>query len=1239
MNTTLPHNVERFVRDYIRQRKFVLFVRELSGWFTACVAWVILWCLADRIWQLSALLRAAVLVATLAGFGAWLVWIICHTLLKKNNLTRAALEIEALHPELGERLVTVCSQSASTNVSPQPAVQPSPAGEMLRTLADQMDDFVKEHPRLRIITARSVGGRFLCALSLLGMIAAVSRIDTIGLPRLLHRFATPWHKISPVSSTKLLIFAPEAGIELREREAYLLNALAFRPGEEGVILHYSSDGKTFSHRPMTDLGRGGFQSVIGPITGDGSFYLSSGDAQSELAPLRLLRRPSVIEFRTRYEYPAYMRRDPLIARNVDGLIEAPVGTKVALQIKASEKLQRAQLETPQGVIALTPTAEPAVWEARLNIAQDTTYSVNMVSDKGVQGVGPGTSQIRALADRAPLAQMLSPRDDLRVSPRDIATIAYQALDDFGVSRFVLRVQINNTQPIEIPLKPAGDPRKWEGEQELDMANLGLKIGDVVALSLAAWDGVGQQSTSNTRTLFISPHSVNAADYTRMSELLKAQQAAQEVRQDMQQAIASLQTAASNPSTQSLQSDSDRYQQDLADMGQIAQVLRQALLRALARSSDAQLNVALSAMADQAQICFIESQDLMEQLAQTQARKNIALTRLTQSLEQISLTADQLRTLAATEQASAALADWRNMQAADQARSAGKMTTRALELLDRMRQDVADQARLLGLKPDDPNLQSQLEALVKLGKDLAAKATEANLLQEAQIWSTQIMERRRQAPMLSLRLSAAADVESVRPDGDYQRASDLSLAARAAQTIYLGAQDPEGRPMANQARTEFVKALTVLLERHKTSSAPSRELASQLQRARQAMTRWAGESESAIGPATPDSSDDAPRELVMEANQQLYNRQYDRALEIQRGMMLDSQQAQKAQQELSQAKAADALAQAQDAICAELLAPGSEASALAQRQREVALKIEAQIGQTEIPGAPRDTRKDAVAGIQAVQERLAQLPQQLQESIQAADIQVQAYDLSVRLEYDAQTAPQDRKVIARRAADRARIAEDDARRQTQTSLKPIDADIADLMARTLEDFYPETLAAAQVLSQQLRPALTKVKDGATQLRIQDLLTGVKQTRQAIADAQVQLRNAQQALLDQDPLFAAKVYADAATAALGRRPPDIEGALANQQLASGALNRQWDQSVRSAAAVHLSSLGQFKSIYDQSQSPAFGGNENLAAARQWGFLKDRSGDDFTAASRDADANGYHKMLQVYFRALGKSKEQKK
>ena len=127
------------------------------------------------------------------------------------------------------------------------------------------------------------------------------------------------------------------------------------------------------------------------------------------------------------------------------------------------------------------------------------------------------------------------------------------------------------------------------------------------------------------------------------------------------------------------------------------------------------------------------------------------------------------------------------------------------------------------------------------------------------------------------------------------------------------------------------------------------------------------------------------------------------------------------------------------------------------------------------------------------------------------------------------------------------------------------------------------------------------------------------------------------------MAAKWYAKEASAALSRTPPNMPMARKNQQGASTALSRAWDQSIHQAAAARLAELPSTLSLFALYPIRGEGAGNGVAmsptqagapAAREWGRLQAREADGMNASVHELDPPGYEDALKVYFEALGQA-----
>ena len=417
---------------------------------------------------------------------------------------------------------------------------------------------------------------------------------------------------------------------------------------------------------MPPDGDGKFAYTIGPIDGDLSYFVTGGDATSLTYSVHVLRAPAVAEFRIRYMYPAYAGRAPLSVSNRDGLIEAPVGTEATIDVRSTEPLADSTIIVGKDHFAMTATNDPAVREGKLIVNSDEPYVLQMTARNGVRGLGPNTTAIRATPDRPPLVRLIDPADDLRLSPHDIVSIQYEALDDYGLSALSVRAQVNSQSPAPMAIKIRGDWRHQEGFYNVDLEPLKSAVGDVVSIWMSAEDTSGQTSISEVRHVLISPRSIDLNAHQRIAELVGASQLADALAGELEavgRALDDAQNQGDHLSELYLTAVA-RANRHLATASETGTLLRQSLLRAILHSASPAQSVALADLVDSAQICAAVSDDLMGVRPDTQDADRAARAKLNETATDSRRLVEWLKILSVAEQSAAALADRENLAASE-----------------------------------------------------------------------------------------------------------------------------------------------------------------------------------------------------------------------------------------------------------------------------------------------------------------------------------------------------------------------------------------------------------------------------------------------------------------------------------------------------------------------------------------------------------------------------------------------
>ncbi|HEY8668261.1 MAG TPA: DUF4175 family protein, partial [Tepidisphaeraceae bacterium] len=1009
-------------------------------------------------------LRLALLLIQLGAITVLLFRPLREALRRRVDWVEVTEDIEHRNAHFGQRLETVTSRLLDR--------------EEYRGSQAILDELVREvtatvevdQPRALVPWRLAARPWIVTGIILLLMLALMA-IPWLNLGTLVRRFATPLKEIGPVTTTQLAVSPGDQdvpqGDELQVSvEASHLGSTGGRDGRGGVAkIHLGDDAppgspaQQWSVATMTALSSNRFNFTIASVDHDLQYFVSAGDAVSRHYHVRVLRRPGISEFRIHYTYPAYTSKPPLTVSNNDGLIEAPKGTEASIAVVSTEPLSSAQLIIAGSTIPMSATVEENVRQANIPVEKEQAYTLEMLSTRNVKASGPPQMLIHAIPDRPPLVRLLQPGDDLRLHPRDILPLQYEALDDYGIASLAVQVQVNAAPAREAPIRVRGDARRQDGEFNLDLATMDLKVGDVVSFAIRAQDRAGQKSLSDMRHVLVSPRSIDLNTHLRIAELHEAL------------LYADLLVAEWDGATKSLQEiralgaawlgGGSKLDQNVSAAAEASSLLGQRLLRAMIRGNSQSFSDTCATLLDQLQGQSIFADDMTNMLGSPKVQLDDTWNRLAAALAQARALQGSVKLLYQGEQAAAVLADRNNLQAARKLPATNKSTSDRLhETLARAEQDIADAAKELQLNPAAPDLDAQLQQKIAAAQQFMQQQHPIDFSPLVQQWLAELGKALDWHVGLDRRLVAAAQSEAVRPDGDLIYARDLQLCSRASAAISAQAfgfgTGATTQPAIIEPMRDYPPAMLALQKEHDLNRRPNdvrppaevsaiRTAASD---ARKKMTRWAGE----LQLATTQPADDEPSdELAMTANAEAASKKYDKAHALDQQLAAaraagrtrssratsqpDADQMQagpgsktpgalgtggkqqpddsavarngdnpwkpkprdrqrQVDQAMTAARAIDQIAEKQQKLNAETAAAKEEqAPGLGQRQGEVAeeiAKVQQEEENAQNPDAPaeqrenRNTRDRAMAAIQAAQERLAAMPQQLIAAQQSAD---------------------------------------------------------------------------------------------------------------------------------------------------------------------------------------------------------------------------------------------------------------
>lgn len=844
--TALPPSIQRFLADFVARRRRALALRAIALAASGSLAWVLMLCVIDRLVPLPRPIRAlALLCATVAA-----LTILARPLLRlltgSFEPVASAEALERFNPVLEQRLITVVSQANAAQ-----GVRGSPA--LLIHLTEQL---AGELPRRAVVSEPGMLLRpWLIAATLLLMMGLLAAIPSVGLPRLMQRIFKPWLPLGAVTTTQLVL--TPGSVDVVEGRALVVSVTALHLKGGPPTIHFSEDnGRAWAVVPMMPTLSGPFIHRISSVDRDLIYNISGGDAVSPTHSIRVLRIPAVEQFQLQYSYPAHTRLPPALVTNTTGAIEAPVDSKVTLNIRTTEPLRGATLTLGRSKQHLSPTDNPAVWTTRLTVLRDEQLSLRLTGTNGVGSDGPATMLLRAVPDRAPIARLIGPNDGTRLGERDDIPIQFELVDDYGAARAAVVVQRNADPPTTMPIQLRGERPLHRRIVAINRAATGALPGDVLSISIEVHDANGQLGRSGARRVLVCDGVIDTAARRRLDAMMSALGGIDALLYHIRAAGADLlesNLAPMNRHVRDIQSNARRH---FAAATEAASAVRLDLLRSLAHSASPQWAHVLAKLLDSVESTAAAIELLSAQIFpnRTSDMRESVSRRTAEMMPAILRVHDDLRVLCDAEQARICLSD-RPLAAA----SAARPDTGSADAWRSALKEIDAVLKRMAVDPLALDFEARARAIVSAGDALVASGRPLDLVNASSEWARSLKPPRDPPmPAFDRRLLIAAQVEAVRPQGDAVWAHDLLLASEAARR--LSNPDSVNPSTSDQNfETAFATAIAAMRVEHElrsnatTTSRPVDPVAAQ---AREQMRRWGGEEDV---PAVDDSVE-APRAL-------------------------------------------------------------------------------------------------------------------------------------------------------------------------------------------------------------------------------------------------------------------------------------------------------------------------------------------------------------------------------------------
>ena len=203
---------------------------------------------------------------------------------------------------------------------------------------------------------------------------------------------------------------------------------------EGIVVAGQAPFQNYSHT---------FKSVLSPL----EFQVRGGDDRVGPYYLDVVESPTISRMTLHCEYPAYMHRDPRDIP-VAGIMQLPLGTKVAIHAEANKPLVAAEVTdvpregTPQAArleIATEGGAPSASFDHQLAaLEEDKVLLFTLFDADGIRSLEAVRLAIAAVADEPPQVNVQLTGIGTAITPAARLPVAGEIADDYGVAKNLVR---------------------------------------------------------------------------------------------------------------------------------------------------------------------------------------------------------------------------------------------------------------------------------------------------------------------------------------------------------------------------------------------------------------------------------------------------------------------------------------------------------------------------------------------------------------------------------------------------------------------------------------------------------------------------------------------------------------------------------------------------------------------------------------------------------------------------------
>lgn len=442
------------------------------------------------------------------------------------TLRGAADRADESVPQLEERWTTV-AQFAEQRPRPQTALERA----MLRQVTREAVALGRLVEPNRIARPRVLRSAILlasaCAAAFVAFLAADWRQNYV----LLQRF---WAPLSEISATQVKSLTGDAAFPRGEAVEIVASLSGLPRSQATIVLESEGDAiETIELQPDADRPeRLCYQAPS--LEKSFRYRFQAGDGRTPWHAVTALDRPALADVHFTLTAPAYIDRPQYEKPYLPDRVRALEGSRLKLELRPEALLEKLELlitrKADQNAAATgeDETADASASESvvlarsadgwyrfETTLTDDVAIAPALFSPEGLTNEDRPRAAIQVIADRPPVARVISPNDDAAVSPDDVVDIQFEAHDDHGIARAELLVYreplMDGEEPTVLSSQEIvlGDQRlspHVAATAQLDLAKLDLADGEKISFAVRVADN---------RAVALASHSAPEAEESQL----------------------------------------------------------------------------------------------------------------------------------------------------------------------------------------------------------------------------------------------------------------------------------------------------------------------------------------------------------------------------------------------------------------------------------------------------------------------------------------------------------------------------------------------------------------------------------------------------------------------------------------------------------------------------------------------------------------------------------------------------